>query len=201
MKKMDHPNIVKLLEIWEWENLYFLVMDYYEGGDLFEYLQKRGYFEEFEVFKVMRQMVSTLIFMEQNSIQHKDLKLENFLLKNKEDLSNVKVVDFGLSQDMASALGKQSSSGTPFYVAPETLMLQTCNKSDVWSLGVIMYIMLSGKMPFGGLSQEQILKNVMTQEVKFDHPIFVHVSKEAKDLISKMLERDVDKRISSNEIL
>jgi serine/threonine protein kinase len=106
MKKMDHPNIVKLLETWEWEKLYFLVMDYYEGGDLFEYLQQRGYFEEFEVFKVMSQMVSTLIFMEENSIQHKDLKLENFLLKDKEDLSNIKVVDFGLSSDMASSKTK-----------------------------------------------------------------------------------------------
>ena len=77
-------------------------------------------------------------------------------------------------------------------------MLQTCMKSDVWSLGVIMFIMLIGKMPFGGVSKEQILKNVMTQELSFDHPNFVHVSKEAKDLISRMLDRNVETRIDSN---
>jgi calcium-dependent protein kinase len=135
--------------------------------------------------------------MEENMIAHKDLKLENCLLKNKDDLTNIKLVDFGLSKDLSSQDMAQTASGTPFYVAPETLMLATCMKSDVWSLGVIMYLMLSGQMPFGGISSQQILKNVMTQELKFDHPNFVHVSSEAKDLISKMLERDVDKRFSS----
>lgn len=169
---MDHPNIVKLQEIWEWQNLYFLVMDYYEGGNLYDHLQKRGYFEEFEVYTVMKQIIATLIFMGENSIQHKDLKLENFLLKNVDDLSNLKVIDFGLSEDMSLPNHKQSSSGTPFYVAPETLMFQTCMKSDVWSLGVIMYLLLSGKMPFTGLSSDQILKNVMAQKLSFNHPSF-----------------------------
>jgi calcium-dependent protein kinase len=76
-------------------------MDFYEGGELFEYLKKRGYFEEFEAFKVMKQMTSILIYMEENQISHKDLKLENFLLKDKDDLSNIKVVDFGLSKDLS----------------------------------------------------------------------------------------------------
>ena len=97
MIKLDHPNIANIFEIWEWDNLLFLVMDFYEGGELYEYLKRRGYLEEFEVFKVMKQMVSVLIYLQENNISHKDLKLENFLLKEKDDLSNIKVADFGLS--------------------------------------------------------------------------------------------------------
>lgn len=152
MIKLDHPNIVNIIEIWEWDKLLFLVMDFYEGGELFDYLKKRGYFEEFEVFKVVKQMASILIYMEENKISHKDLKLENFLLKDKDDLSNIKVADFGLSKDLSLQEIPQNASGTPFYVAPETLMLKGSIKSDIWSLGVIMYIMLSGRVPFTGSS-------------------------------------------------
>jgi calcium-dependent protein kinase len=197
MIKLDHPNIVNIIEIWEWDKLLFLVMDFYEGGELFDYLKSREYFEEFEVFKVIKQMASILVYMEENQIQHKDLKLENFLLKDKEDLSNIKVVDFGLSKDLSHSNVIQNASGTPFYVAPETLMLKGSIKSDIWSLGVIMYIMLSGKVPFTGQSSDQILKNVLNQEVDFSHPSFIHVSQEAKDLILRMLDRNIDTRISS----
>ena len=197
MIKLDHPNIVNIIEIWEWDKLLFLVMDFYEGGELFDYLKSRGYFEEFEVFKVIKQMASILVYMEENQIQHKDLKLENFLLKDKEDLSNIKVVDFGLSKDLSHSNVIQNASGTPFYVAPETLMLKGSIKSDIWSLGVIMYIMLSGKVPFTGQSSDQILKNVLNQEVGFSHPSFIHVSQAAKDLILRMLDRNIDTRIAS----
>lgn len=154
MIKLDHPNIINIIEIWEWDKLLFLVMEFCEGGELFDYLKTRGCFEEFEVFKVMKQMTSILIYMQDNQISHKDLKLENFLLKDKEDLSNIKVVDFGLSKDLSNSNIIQNASGTPFYVAPETLMLKGSIKSDMWSLGVIMYIMLSGRVPFTGQSSE-----------------------------------------------
>ena len=95
----------------------------------------------------------------------------------------------------------QNASGTPFYVAPEILMLKGSIKSDIWSLGVIMYIMLSGKVPFTGQSSEQILKNVMSQEVDFSHPSFIHVSQEAKELILRMLDRNINTRINSKELM
>jgi calcium-dependent protein kinase len=150
MIKLDHPNIVKIMEIWEWDKLLFLVMEFVDGGELFDYLKQRGFFEEFEVFNVIKQMTSILIYFEENQIMHKDLKLENFMLKDKEDLSHIKVIDFGLSKDLSQSNIVNNASGTPFYVAPETLLLKGSIKSDIWSLGIIMYIMLSGRVPFTG---------------------------------------------------
>ena len=83
MRKLDHPNIVNIIEIWEWNKLFFIVTDYYQGGELSDILKQRGYLEEFEVFKFMNQMVSVLTYLEDNQISHRDIKLQNFLLKEK----------------------------------------------------------------------------------------------------------------------
>jgi serine/threonine protein kinase len=96
-------------------------------------------------------MASVLIYLKELKVLHRDLKLENFLLKDTDDLSNIKLIDFGLSRNISSNF-KQSISGTPYYVAPETLLQQASIKSDIWSLGVILYVLLSGTVPFKGIS-------------------------------------------------
>lgn len=121
LRKLDHPNIVNIIEIWEWNKLFFIVTDYYQGGELSDILKQRGYLEEFEVFKFMNQMVSVLMYLEDNQISHRDIKLQNFLLKEKMDLSNIKLIDFGLSKDLTYDNLVKNISGTPFYVAPEIL--------------------------------------------------------------------------------
>ena len=123
---MDHPNIVNIIEIWEWNKLFFIVTDYYQGGELSDILKARGYLEEFEVFKFMNQMVSVLMYLEDNQISHRDIKLQNFLLKDKNDLLNIKLIDFGLSKDLTYDNLVKNISGTPFYVAPEILTQQGC---------------------------------------------------------------------------
>lgn len=123
---MDHPNIVNIIEIWEWNKLFFIVTDYYPGGELSDILKARGYLEEFEVFKFMNQMVSVLMYLEENQISHRDIKLQNFLLKETNDLSNIKLIDFGLSKDLTYDNLVKNISGTPFYVAPEILNQQGC---------------------------------------------------------------------------
>mgnify|MGYP006183892059 CR=1 FL=1 len=95
--------------------------DYYPGGELSDILKARGYLEEFEVFKFMNQMVSVLMYLEENQISHRDIKLQNFLLKETNDLSNIKLIDFGLSKDLTYDNLVKNISGTPFYVAPEIL--------------------------------------------------------------------------------
>lgn len=149
LSQLDHPNIVKIKEIWEWDKLFFMVTDYYEGGELYHYCNKRGYLEEYEAFKVVKQMASILLYLEEQNISHRDLKLENFLLKDPDDLTNIKLIDFGLSKTL-SVNFKSQASGTPYYVAPETLLEQSTIKSDIWSLGVITYCLLSGTVPFFG---------------------------------------------------
>jgi serine/threonine protein kinase len=123
---LDHPNIVNIIEIWEWNKLFFIVTDYYPGGELSDILKARGYLEEFEVFKFMNQMVSVLMYLEENQISHRDIKLQNFLLKETNDLSNIKLIDFGLSKDLTYDNLVKNISGTPFYVAPEILNQQGC---------------------------------------------------------------------------
>ena len=168
MTKMDHPNIVRLQEVWEWKNIYFLVMDYCEGGDLQGYLEKSGRLEEWEAYKVVKQVVKTLIYLEINKIQHRDIKPDNLLLKNKNDLSFLKLVDFGLSRDFSSMESFKNTQGkSPAYMAPELSQKKGCYKSDVWSLGVILYKMISGKFPFVGKSCLEIFCVSLTKKPDF----------------------------------
>jgi len=115
-------------------------------------------------------MVSVLIYLEANKISHRDIKLDNFLLKEKGDISHIKLIDFGLSKDLSYDTLVKNATGTPFYIAPEVLMCKGCLKSDIWSCGVVMYILLSGRVPFPGKSSYDILNNVLNMKLQFDHP-------------------------------
>jgi calcium-dependent protein kinase len=132
------------------------------------------------------------MYLERHKIHHRDLKPENFLLNKKDDLSFIKLADFGLSHVIGSSDSSRTNFTTPSYMAPETLSKKDCFKSDVWSLGVAFYQMLSGTLPFKGASTEEIIYNVMNQELDFGIPQFARVSFEAKDLVCRMLRRNVN---------
>jgi len=129
----------------------------------------------------------------------RDIKPENFLLKNKDDISNIKLIDFGLSKDFSEAEIMQTPSGSPYYIAPEVFQQKYDNKCDMWSMGVVLYIMLSGKVPFPGECNKEIIENVMKGEYHYQHDSFKNVSEEAKDLISKLLLKDPVKRLSAED--
>lgn len=174
----------------------FIVTDYYEGGDLGAYLEQRGYFEESEVFQFMKQVVNILLYFKDKMISHRDIKLQNFLLEKKDSIQNIKLIDFGFSKNMADDSFADNIAGTPYFVAPEILNKMGNMISDIWSVGVNMYILLSGKVPFPGRTQMDILTNVLNMPLNFDSKEFLHVSIEAKDLIKKMLDRNVNTRIT-----
>lgn len=170
LAKLDHPNILNIIEVWEWNNLLFIVTAYYEGGELYDYVESKKFLEEHEVFKFVQTMVGVLTYLKENNITHRDIKLENFLLTDKDDISSIKLIDFGLSKDMTYNTLTKTNVGTPFYVAPEVVMnKEPIEGCDMWSLGVVAYIMLSGKVPFPGTSSGQIINNVLNQEVHFAH--------------------------------
>ena len=203
LSTLDHPNVINIYEIWQWKKMLFLVTEYCKGGDLFNYVLERDSLPEKDVKLIMKQCMYTLNYLHSKGICHRDIKLENLVLFNFNDISHIKLIDFGLSKDVQKHANiKSLCSGSPFYIAPEVLAGQINLSSDVWSIAVVMYICLSGKLPFKGSTKEEVFMSILNKELNiYQDPDFVHVSLEAKDLLTKMLVRNPAKRISTSAVL
>ncbi|TFK51778.1 Pkinase-domain-containing protein [Heliocybe sulcata] len=198
MKLIDHPSILRLYDVWETSNELYLILEYVEGGELFEYLCDKGKLSTSEALDYFQQVISAVDYCHRFNIAHRDLKPENLLLdKNKK----IKVADFGMAawqKNGASSL-LQTACGSPHYAAPEVIMGKSYNgfSSDIWSCGVVLYALLAGRLPFDDEDLGTLLAKVkigkFTMPNSFD-PL-------AKDLISRMLEKDTAKRITMAEIL
>ncbi|CDW87482.1 protein kinase domain containing protein [Stylonychia lemnae] len=210
LRTLDHPNIIKLYEIWEWQDVCFLVTEqlllnvnaivsFCEGGELFYYILQKKSLSEKEAALIMKQGFSALSYIHHNKISHRDIKPENFMLKNKDDITNIKLIDFGLAKDFSEQQAMQTPSGSPYYIAPEVFSSKYNEKCDLWSIGVVLYILLSGKVPFPGESNKEIIENVVKGDYHFNHEAFLSVSALAKDLIKKLLVKDIDQRYSAVE--
>jgi len=197
LKTLDHPNIVKLYEIYEFGNDIYMVTELCEGGELFEHITNKRHLTEAEAAKIMRQMFSAVAYLHGNKVCHRDLKPENFLLKYENDDSNIKLIDFGLSRKLRDNEVMNEPDGTPFYIAPEMLEGQYNETVDNWALGVILYIMLSGSPPFFGHDNREILKAVSKGIYTLALKPFQKCSIEVKDLISKLLVRNMTKRYTA----
>lgn len=207
VKNLDHPNILKIFEIFDFEGKIYIVSEICTGGELFEYVTKKGRLKENEVSNIMRQIFSAIKFYQNYGIIHSDIKPENVLIESKEDLNNgrvnCKLIDFGL----ASKMGKQTSIsdsdvktkvlGTISYMAPEAFEGQVSFKSDIWSAGIILYFLLQGKLPFRGDTNDDVIKAIKKCEFNY----LTDISFEAKDLLGKILIKDKSKRISAKEAL
>ena len=156
MAELDHPNIVRLIETFYTEQAVFLIMELCEGGELFDHLLSRraSSFGEKEACEIIRKIVAATRYLHDHNIVHRDLKLENVLFTGKEDDSELKLCDFGLSDHFKSGKHMHSTLGTPYYIAPEVLKGDYDQKCDCWSIGVIAYMLLSGTPPFAGTSNQ-----------------------------------------------
>lgn len=139
--------------------------------------------------------------MHSKKISHRDIKPENFMLHLKNDLRCIKMIDFGLSKQVHDNESMHTMSGSPYYIAPEVFLQRYNFKIDIWSMGVVLYIMLSGKVPFPGRTEPEIIHNVMKGEYHFNHPAFKNVSDGCKDLIQKCLQKDHSIRYSAQDCL
>lgn len=208
LSKMDHPNIIKLYEVFEDKRYVYLVMEECTGGELFdkiiERLQNDSIFTEKEAAKIFKQMMMSIAYCHKEGICHRDLKPENLLLLNKKDDTNIKIIDFGLSNIFIDKQGKEikmtSKVGTAYYVSPEVLSGNYDKSCDVWSAGVILYILLCGDPPFNGANDNEIYKKIKTKKFGYTNPLWSNISDEAKDLINKMLS-DPDVRPSAEDVL
>eukprot|EP00920_Eleutheroschizon_duboscqi_P041915 GHVT01100589.1.p1 GENE.GHVT01100589.1~~GHVT01100589.1.p1 ORF type:complete len:511 (+),score=82.11 GHVT01100589.1:538-2070(+) len=201
LKELDHPNIMKLYEFFEDSGYYYLVGEVYSGGELFDEIINRKRFSEADAARVAKQVLSGITYMHDLKVSHRDLKPENLLLERKctpqGELPNIKIIDFGLSTHFEKSEKMKDKIGTAYYIAPEVLHGTYDEQCDVWSLGVILYVLLSGCPPFNGPNEFEILKKVEKGKYTFDLPQWKRVSDSAKDLIRKMLTYVPSERITA----
>ena len=215
MSKCDHPNIIKLIEIYEDNRQLDLIMEECLGGTLFDRLLKKmedddETFSEKDAAIIFKQIVSAIHYCHSQGIAHRDLKMENVLFLYKTQDSPIKIIDFGLSESVQIVNHKDllenkninmtGSVGTPHYISPEVLQGKYNQKCDIWSAGVILYAILSGSFPFDGNTDKEIYKCILKKKYDFKDEEWKNISEEAKDLIKHML-CDEDKRYTAEMVL
>eukprot|EP00727_Mastigamoeba_balamuthi_P008340 m51a1_g4128 putative myosin light chain (414) ;mRNA; f:184771-186942 len=187
MRRVKHPNVVELYDIFVVDPHVYLIMEMADGGPLYDEIVQRGSYNEADAANVMRQILSATAYLHENGIAHRDLKPENLLLVKGTEYKVI-ISDFGLSKDFVASSPLMTCVGSPSYVAPEIINGDQYDSAcDIWSLGVICYVLLSGYMPFFGASQEQLYQNILTGNFKFSNKCWANISQEAKNLIVSML--------------
>ena len=204
LKICQHPYIIKLYDIFENVDYIYIIMEYCQEGDLFSYLKQRDFqLKENKVVIIIYKLCKALYYVHSYGIAHRDIKPENILLTGEDDYTDIRLMDFGLSKIVGPNQKCTEPYGTLTYCAPEIIVDKPYLKTvDSWSLGVMTYLMLSGSLPFTGKSEKEIAKSVVYSKLDFNKkPIWKEISKEAKDFINKLLEKDLRKRIDMKSAL
>jgi calcium-dependent protein kinase len=201
LSMLDHPNIIKVYEYFTDQKFYYLVVELGQGGELYEQLYHIQFFNERDASIIMRQILSTVCYLHSKGIVHRDLKPENLLLEanDNSDLT-IKLIDFGT----ANFYEKNKLTlkiGSSYYMAPEVINGRYDEKCDLWSCGVIMFILLSGNPPFEGQDDNEVLREIVKGKFSFSTPVWEEISNEAKDLIKSLLKYNPEERISAAEAL
>ncbi|KAK4798582.1 hypothetical protein SAY86_030908 [Trapa natans] len=197
----EHPNIVSLKDTYEDDDAVHLVMELCEGGELFDRIVARGHYTERAAAAVIKTIVEVIQVCHKHGVMHRDLKPENFLFANKKETAALKAIDFGLSIFFKPGETFTEIVGSPYYMAPEVLRRNYGPEVDVWSAGVILYILLCGVPPFWAETEQGIAQAIIRSVVDFKRDPWPKVSDNAKDLVKKMLEPDPTKRLSAQEVL
>ena len=203
LRTMDHPNILKIFEFYSNRESYSIVTELCSGGELFQEIVDKGPFTETYSAYVMYQIFSAINYCHKMNIIHRDLKPENILIvdRDKNNYPRIKICDFGTSKMVEKGAVQKKLVGSSYYIAPEVLKKRYNEKCDIWSCGVILYILLSARPPFGGDSDSEIMERVALGKYDIESKPFNKISKSAIDLIQKLLLMDVNKRISAEDAL
>ncbi|XP_074272014.1 calcium-dependent protein kinase 2-like isoform X1 [Silene latifolia] len=194
-------NIVEFKDVYEDRQSVHLVMELCEGGELFDRIIAQGHYSERAAAEICRQIVKVVHICHFMGVMHRDLKPENFLLASLEDGSMIKATDFGLSVFIEEGKVYHDVAGSAYYVAPEVLERNYGKESDIWSAGIILYILLCGVPPFWAETENGIFDAILKGKIDFESDPWPSISSSAKDLVTKMLNPDPKKRITPEEVL
>lgn len=197
LKNLNHPNIVTIYEYFQDDVYIYIVMELVQGVELLEKIMEEHHMSEKISASIMEKILSTVNYLHSQKIVHRDIKPENILY----DGENIKLIDFGTARKFNTTKRMKKIKGTSYYIAPEIIKGAYTEKCDIWSCGVIMYLLLTGVPPFGGKSDKEIFKNILQGKLSLNLPEFASVSEIGKSLLQKLLNLNYKDRISVSEAL
>ena len=204
LKICQHPNIIRLYNVFENVDYMYIIMEYCSGGDLFSYLENRGFrIPEKRASTIIHKMSTAVYYMHSFGVAHRDLKPENVLMTSEDDDADIRILDFGLSKFLGPYEKCDEPYGTLTYCAPEIIIDEPYSKAvDLWSLGIITYLMVSGKLPFNSEDENEIARQVVYDEPDYTkNPVWKDITPECKSFIKRLLEKDQNKRMKIKEVL
>ncbi|KAM9754265.1 death-associated protein kinase 2 isoform 1-T2 [Menidia menidia] len=203
LQQIQHPNIVALHDVYENRTDVVLILELVSGGELFDFLAQKESLSEEEATEFIKQILDGVQYLHSKSIAHFDLKPENIMLLDRNvPLPRIKIIDFGLAHKIEAGADFKNIFGTPEFVAPEIVNYEPLGlEADMWSIGVITYILLSGASPFLGDTKQETLGNISAMNYEFDEEFFSNTSELAKSFIRQLLEKDTRKRMTIQDAL
>ena len=203
LRKMDHPNILKMTDFYNQKKEYDIITEYCQEGELFNEIKAYAPFNETIAGYYMKQILKAVCYCHGMNIVHRDLKPENILIvkRMKNGCHPIKIIDFGTAKIFSKEKRETLLIGSAYYIAPEVLDRNYTEKCDIWSCGVIMYILLTGRPPFGGNTDMEIMQKIKTGKFDLTKYPWGIISKEAKDLIKDLLQLNPGQRLSAEKAL
>ena len=205
-KKLSHPNIVKIYEVYDIREFYFIIDEYCKYGNLYDFF--RFHFSEKQICILIYQILSGILYLHENEIIHRDISLENIMVDHIEkDISTsepyffIKIINFSSAKAFNKDKKETQLIGSNYYIAPEVIEENYNEKCDIWSAGVILYMLIAKKPPYDGKDKEVIYDKILDEEYNKHSRKLLDFSDEVRDLIDKLLEKDIDKRPSAKEAL
>ncbi|CAI2359090.1 unnamed protein product [Moneuplotes crassus] len=199
LKKVDHPNVVKVFEIFQDSKRLYIVMEYCTGKELFDFVVERTKVEEKSASYIIKQLLKIIKYLNSLKICHRDIKPENILIDP--DNLNIKLIDFGLSTYFKNSSRLTTKLGTPYYVAPEVLLGNYGKECDMWSVGIISHILLTGCPPFQGESLPEIYNEILNEKLKLYRSDWVDLSPDSLDFIKLILRKSPQRRLTPDKAL
>jgi len=202
LRSIQHPNVLLFVDSFDEHSFYYLVTELIEGGELFDRIVQRVTYNEQAARDTIRTLLQTISYLHSQNIIHRDLKPENLLLRSKESDTEIKLADFGFAKHVLVPDSLKTVCGTPDYVAPEIISKKNYGlKADIWSIGVISFILLGGYPPFYDDNQQALFSKIKKGKFEYEPTYWAHISKQAKDCINSMLVVNPDSRSSAQELL
>ena len=200
-KEINHPNVARIFEYYLDSKRVYVITEFFEGGELFDYIQECSQLCESEAAYFLKQILTAVCYLHQKGIMHGDVKPENIVLDSKNPRATIKLISFGNSRRLEHKAKPEKMIGTLYYTAPEIFAHQISDKCDIWSCGVILYILLCGYPPFNANKDTEITRKIKSGAFSFPQEDWYNISDLAKNLINKMLKVDPKQRPTAADLL